>query len=172
MDKFRIEKMTLASLDEVMVIEALAYGEHHWSRDSFVAEINNQISQYNCAISQDGHCAGYMGLWKIIDEAHITNLAIHPQYRRKGAARALLLNGLEECYKDKIKYLTLEVRVSNEAAIKLYESFGFKSLGVRKKYYQNNNEDALIMWSENIFNESYKKRYQAMKEKVGDLILK
>ena len=58
MDKFRIEKMTLASLDEVMVIEALAYGEHHWSRDSFVAEINNQISQYNCAISQDGHCAG------------------------------------------------------------------------------------------------------------------
>ena len=113
-----------------------------------------------------------MGLWKIIDEAQIANLAIHPQYRRKGAARALLLNGLEECYKDKIKYLTLEVRVSNEAAIKLYESFGFKSLGVRKKYYQNNNEDALIMWSENIFNESYKKRYQAMKEKVGDLILK
>lgn len=164
--------MTLASLDEVMVIEELAYGEHHWSRDSFVAEINNQISQYNCAISQDGHYAGYMGLWKIIDEAHITNLAIHPHYRRKGAARALLLNGLEECYKDKIKYLTLEVRVSNEAAIKLYESFGFKSLGVRKKYYQNNNEDALIMWSENIFNESYKKRYQVIKEKVGDLILK
>lgn len=172
MDKFKIEKMTLSSLDEVMVIEELAYGQHHWSRDSFVAEIDNKISTYNCAMTQDGHCAGYTGLWKIIDEAHITNLAVHPDYRRKGVAKALLLCGLEECYREKIKYLTLEVRVSNTGAIKLYESFGFKSLGVRKKYYQNNNEDALIMWSENIFSDNYKKRYEQIKEKVGDLILR
>lgn len=172
MDKFKIEKMTLSSLDEVMVIEELAYGQHHWSRDSFVAEIDNKISTYNCAMTQDAHCAGYMGIWKIIDEAHITNLAVHPDYRRKGVAKALLLCGLEECYREKIKYLTLEVRVSNTGAIKLYESFGFKSLGVRKKYYQNNNEDALIMWSENIFSDNYKKRYEQIKEKVGDLILR
>ncbi len=172
MDKFRIEKMTLSSLDEVMVIEALAYGQHHWSRESFVAEIDNKISTYNCAYTQENKMAGYLGLWKIIDEAHITNLAIHPDYRRKGAAKALLLNAFEECYDEKIKYLTLEVRVSNEGAIKLYENFGFKSLGVRKKYYQNNNEDALIMWSENIFSENFKKRYEDLKAKIGDLILK
>ena len=143
--------MTLSSLDEVMVIEELAYGQHHWSRDSFAAEIDNQISDYNCAVTKNGKIAGYMGLWKIIDEGNVTNLAIHPDFRRKGAAKVLLLNALDECYKEKIKYHTLEVRVSNLGAIKLYESFGFKSLGLRKKYYQNNNEDALIMWSENIF---------------------
>ena len=172
MDKFRIEKMTLSSLDEVMVIEELAYGQHHWSRDSFAAEIDNQISDYNCAVTQNGKIAGYMGLWKIIDEGHVTNLAIHPDFRRKGAAKVLLLNALDECYREKIKYLTLEVRVSNLGAIKLYESFGFKSLGLRKKYYQNNNEDALIMWSENIFSGNYKKRYEEIKEKIGNLILK
>ena len=172
MDKFKIEKMTLASLDEVMKIEALAYGQHHWSRESFVAEIDNQISDYNCAIDENGTIAGYMGLWKIIDEAHVTNLAVHPSFRRKGVAKVLLLNALEECYADKIKYLTLEVRASNTPAINLYESFGFKSLGVRKKYYQNNNEDALIMWSENIFSENYKKHYEKLKENIGELILK
>lgn len=164
--------MTLSSLDEVMVIEELAYGQHHWSRDSFAAEIDNQISDYNCVVAQSGQIAGYMGLWKIIDEGHVTNLAIHPDFRRKGAAKVLLLNALDECYREKIKYLTLEVRVSNLGAIKLYESFGFKSLGLRKKYYQNNNEDALIMWSENIFSENYKKRYEEIKEKIGNLILK
>ena len=172
MNKFKIEKMTLASLDEVMQIEALAYGKHHWSRDSFVAEIDNKISTYNCAIDESGKMAGYMGLWKIIDEGHVTNLAVHPDFRRKGVAKALLLSALEECYIEKIKYLTLEVRVSNQGAINLYESFGFKSLGVRKKYYQNNNEDALIMWSENIFSENFKKRYEDLKAKIGDLILK
>ena len=164
--------MTLASLDEVMTIEALAYGQHHWSRDSFVAEINNQISNYSCATNKENRIVGYLGLWEIIDEAHITNLAVHPDFRRKGVAKLLLFDALEQCYKEKIKYLTLEVRVSNEGAINLYESFGFKSLGVRKKYYQNNNEDALIMWSENIFSENYKKRYESLKEKIGDLILK
>lgn len=172
MDKFKIEKMTLASLDEVMVIEALAYGQHHWSRDSFIAEIDNQISEYNCAVNENNKIAGYMGLWKIVDEAHITNLAVHPDFRRKGVAKLLLFDALEQCYREKIKYLTLEVRVSNSSAIKLYESYGFKSLGVRKKYYQNNNEDALIMWSENIFGNSYKKLFEEIKGKVGDLILK
>ena len=172
MDKFKIEQMTLASLDEVMTIEALAYGQHHWSRDSFVAEINNQISNYSCATNKENRIVGYLGLWKIIDEAHITNLAVHPDFRRKGAAKLLLFDALEQCYKEKIKYLTLEVRVSNEGAINLYESFGFKSLGVRKKYYQNNNEDALIMWSENIFSENYKKRFNKIKEDIEGLILK
>ena len=172
MDKFKIEKMTLASLDEVMTIEALAYGQHHWSRDSFVAEINNQISNYSCATNKENRIVGYLGLWKIIDEAHITNLAVHPDFRRKGVAKLLLFYLFYQCYKEKIKYLTLEVRVSNEGAINLYESFGFKSLGVRKKYYQNNNEDALIMWSENIFSENYKKRFNKIKEDIEGLILK
>ena len=166
MDKFKISRMTLDDLDDVIKIEELSYGEHHWSRESFVGELENKLSFYNCAKTQDGQCVGYMGMWKILDEAHVTNLAIHPDFRRKGIAKILLANGLEECYREKIKYLTLEVRASNSNAIALYESFGFKSLGLRKKYYQNNNEDALIMWSENIFNESYKKRFEEIKQSI------
>lgn len=72
--------------------------------------------------------------------------------------------------KKKIKYITLEVRASNEKAKRLYEKFGFKSLGVRKKYYQDNNEDAIIMWTENIFNESYKELFHKNKEYLKEIL--
>ncbi len=170
MEKFRIEEMSLYHLDDVLKVEELAYGEHHWTRDSFVNEIKNKISSYNCVVDSNNNLAGYMGFWKIIDEAHVTNLAVHPDYRGKGVAKILLLNALSECYSEKIKYMTLEVRVSNISAIKLYEKFGFKSLGHRKNYYQNNNEDALIMWSENIFNDSYKKLYEEIKNSIEGII--
>ena len=74
------------------------------------------------------------------------------------------------CYENKIKYVTLEVRVSNEAAINLYKKYNFKSLGVRKGYYQNNGEDALIMWTENIFWDKFKEKYKANSEKLKELI--
>ena len=70
---------------------------------------------------------------------------------------------IDDCYENKAKYITLEVRVSNIPAINLYEKFGFKSLGVRKGYYQNNNEDALIMWTENIFYDKFKLNYEKLK---------
>ena len=107
-----------------------------------------------------------MGIWKIIDEAHVTNLCVHPNYQNQKLAHRLLLSSIEECYKNKIKYITLEVRVSNEKAIHLYEKFGFKSLGLRKKYYQDNNEDALIMWSENIFDKKYKDLYSELNKSL------
>ena len=109
-----------------------------------------------------------MGIWKIIDEAHVTNLSIHPDWRNKKLAQRLLLASLDECYREKIKYITLEVRVSNQKAINLYEKFGFKSLGKRKNYYQDNGEDALIMWTNNIFSDSYKALHQ---ELIQDLNL-
>ena len=94
-----------------------------------------------------------------MDEAHVTNISIHPDFQNKKLAHRLILSMIDECYREKIKYITLEVRVSNQKAINLYEKFGFKYLGLRKKYYQDNNEDALIMWSENIFDKKYKDLY-------------
>ncbi len=154
-------------LDDVMEIEALAYGEHHWSRASFEGEINNQLSQYLCAVDKTGKCLGYLGMWKIMDEAHITTLAVHPDHRKNKIAQKLLIASIERCYKDMIKYITLEVRVSNIPAINLYEKFGFSSLGLRKKYYQDNNEDAMIMWTQNIFSEKYKELFNKNKEECG-----
>ena len=82
----------------------------------------------------------------------------------------MIYNFVEGCYKDKVKYLTLEVRVSNEPAIRLYEKYGFQSLGTRKGYYQDNNEDALIMWTENIFYDKFKVKYQENINKLKALI--
>jgi len=166
--KIFIKNLSNAHLDEIMQIEALSYGEHHWSRDSFVSEIKSPISQYLCALNEQGKTMGYMGMWKVIDEAHITTLAIHPDYRNKGVAQALVISSVENCLEAKIKYITLEVRKSNNAAISLYEKFGFKSLGVRKNYYQDNGEDALIMWTENIFHENFQSLYNKNRKVLED----
>ena len=166
MQDVKIQKMQADNIDDILNIEQVCYGEHHWSYESFIIEVNNQISSYICAFIED-KCVGYMGIWKIIEEAHITNLSVHPDYQNQKVAHKLLLSSIDECYKNKIKYITLEVRVSNKKAIHLYEKFGFKSLGLRKKYYQDNNEDALIMWSENIFDKKYKDLYDNIKKEIS-----
>ncbi len=166
MEEFSIQKMEHKNIDDILVIEELCYGRHHWSKDSFVTELNNKISSYYCILNSERKCVGYIGIWKIIDEAHVTNLSVHPDYQNKKLAHRLLLNAIDECYKEKIKYITLEVRVSNEKAIHLYEKFGFKSLGLRKNYYQDNNESALIMWSENIFDKKYRELYNNLKSEI------
>lgn len=166
----KILPMQKEQLDEVMKIEEQAYGEHHWSKDSFYGELSNELAHYYCAYDEENNLVGYAGSWLIIDEAHITTIAIKPEFKRKKIGEALLNKILEECYKNEIKYVTLEVRVSNTPAISLYEKYGFKSLGTRKGYYQNNNEDALIMWTENIFWDKFKVRYQENIEALKDLI--
>jgi len=158
-------------LDEVIKVEEQAYGEHHWSKESFFNELNNQLAKYYCAFNEQGELVGYCGCWQIMEEAHITNVAVSPNFRRQNIGEALLVAIIKSCYKEMVKYLTLEVRVSNEPAIKLYEKYGFKSLGVRKGYYQDNNEDALIMWTENIFYDKFKGVYEQnlenLSKKVG-----
>lgn len=164
MNNYSVENMALSHLDDIMEIEALCYGKHHWSRESFALELNNQCARYITAVGENNKCVGYMGVWRIFDEAHVTNLAVHPNFQGRGIAHLLILSSLDMCYKDKIKYVTLEVRKSNERALKVYEGFGFKSLGLRKKYYQDNGEDAIIMWTENIFSDKYKEIYEKNKQ--------
>lgn len=155
----KILPMEKANLDEVLKIEEESYGDHHWSKDSFYGELSNDVAHYYSAFDANGKLIGYAGSWEILDEAHITTIAVAPECRRKKIGEALLNAILSSCYKNEVKYVTLEVRESNSAAIGLYEKYGFKSLGTRKGYYQNNNEDALIMWTENIFWDKFKTRY-------------
>lgn len=168
--KIKIQPMQKDQIDDVLKIEEQAYGEHHWSKDSFYGELANDLAHYYSALNEEGKLVGYAGSWQILDEAHITTLAVSPEFQRKKVGEALLIKILEDCYKSEIKYITLEVRVSNKPAIALYEKYGFKSLGSRKGYYQNNNEDALIMWTENIFWDKFKLRYQENIEKLKDSI--
>lgn len=168
--KVKILPMQKADVDKVMLIEEKAYGEHHWSKDSFYGELSNELAHYYSAFDMDDNLVGYVGTWQVLDEAHITTLAVDPNLKRKKIGESLLVKAIEDCYKNEIKYITLEGRVSNLSAIKLYEKYGFKSLGTRKGYYQNNNEDALIMWTENIFWDKFKMQYQTNIENLKEYI--
>lgn len=155
-----ITRMKPDDVDDVIRIEESAYGQHHWSKESFLSEISNELAYYYSLHTPDGKLAGYAGSWHILEEAHITTIAIAPEYRRKKFAQTLLKRVIDDCYAEKIKYITLEVRVSNQAAINLYTKYGFSSFGTRKGYYQDNNEDGLIMWTKNIFFDEFKDNYE------------
>ncbi len=158
----RIRKMEPSDVGEVVKLEELSYGQHHWSKESFYNELENNLAHYYCAVTDDNTLTGYAGCWHIFEEAHITTLSVHPDYRQRGIAQKLLFSIIDDCYKNKIKYITLEVRESNIAAISLYEKNGFKSIGTRKGYYQDNNENALIMFTENIWYEKFKTIYNKL----------
>ena len=165
-----IDTMSVDDIDKVVEIEAEAYGEHHWSKSSFYDEMQNSLAKYYVAKTSEGELVAHAGAWHIIDEGHITTIAVKKSYARRHIGEALIVSILEDCYLSGIKYLTLEVRVSNKPAISLYNKYGFNSLGTRKGYYQDNNEDALIMWTENIFYDKFKTRFNENKEKLKKII--
>ena len=165
-----INNMTKNDVESVIKIEEEAYGKHHWAKSSFYDEMSNNLARYYVAKTKENEIVGYAGTWHIIDEGHITTIAVKNDYLRNHIGEAIIHQIIEDCYKEGIKYLTLEVRVSNIPAIKLYEKYGFQSLGTRKGYYQDNNEDALIMWTENIFYEKFKTMYKANCEKLKNII--
>ena len=165
-----ITKMQASDIENVSILEAEAYGDHHWSKSAFYDELQNNLAKYYVAKTPDGELVGYAGTWHIIDEGHITTIAVKKSHHRKHIGEAIIIKILEDCYEAGVKYLTLEVRVSNEPAIALYNKYGFNSLGTRKGYYQDNNEDALIMWTENIFYDKFKTRYTENKENLKKYI--
>lgn len=150
--QLEIRRLTVPDLNAVMAIEPIAFGTHHWSQQSFENELSNSIGHYFAGVDRDSdELAGYSGFWLISgEEAHITTLAVHPNYRRQYVGERLLINNILEARRRGARWITLEVRVSNEKAQGLYFKYGFKSLGMRRNYYQDNSEDALVLWTENI----------------------
>ena len=142
----KIEKMTLAHIAQVAALEKLCFSDP-WSEKSIASELNNELAFWLTAI-EGNHVAGYIGSQTVLDETDMMNVAVHPDFRRKGIAEALV-NALVEALKTKgSRCLTLEVRASNVPAITLYEKLGFSEIGRRKNYYRNPREDALILRKE------------------------
>ncbi|HLV10594.1 MAG TPA: ribosomal protein S18-alanine N-acetyltransferase [Halanaerobiales bacterium] len=140
-----IKKMELRHLPGVMEIERESFADP-WSRQSFISEIcRNNYAHYLVAC-YNKRVVGYIGAWNVANELHITNLAIEQEQRRKGIAVKLIGQMIEEARIKGALRVTLEVRISNRAAIKLYKKMGFRAAGKRPRYYLNNGEDALIMW--------------------------
>lgn len=131
-------------LKDVLEVSNLSLKES-WSEDAFKKELSNPLAKYIVALDNN-KAVGFAGVWTIVDEGHITNIAVHPDYRGKGIGTSLVKELITHCNNYGIKAFTLEVRASNKIAQSLYSSLGFKEEGVRKKYYRDNGEDAIIMW--------------------------
>lgn len=139
--------MSLPDLEAVLAIEEASFTQS-WSRHSFQSELErNRLARYLVA-RRHGRLVGYGGIWIVLDEAHLTTLAVEKGFRREGIGSALLCALLDQAVEAGACRMTLEVRPSNLAARHLYESFGFTVRGVRKKYYLN--EDALFMIKEDL----------------------
>ncbi len=157
---FAVEPMTVPDLGDVMVIERLSFSSP-WSERAYRFEIEKNehsvmlvvrpafpLSLWDRIRGRAGvrsPVLGYGGLWLLVDEAHISTIAVHPQWRSKGLGELLLLSLLEQGAGRGMQNATLEVRVSNETALGLYHKLGFEIAGRQKRYYSDNNEDAFIM---------------------------
>lgn len=149
MSKIEILKANAEHLDDIMIIENLSF-TIPWSRESIMEEIlGNKMANYLSA-SLDGTIVGYAGMWSVCDEGHITNIAVHPEFRGIGVGNLLMEGLISEARKDGITRMTLEVRKSNIIAQNLYKKYGFVVYGSRKSYYADNKEDALIMWKDKV----------------------
>jgi ribosomal-protein-alanine N-acetyltransferase len=141
----RIRIMTMEDIDQVMIVEHSAF-EVPWSKNAFISELaNNHFATY-FVVELGAQIVGYCGVWVIVDEAHITNIAVLGGYRGMKIGETLLRHVLLYAQQKGSRMVSLEVRVGNDIAKSLYRKLGFRSGGIRKNYYSNNQEDALVMW--------------------------
>ncbi len=144
----RFERLNENHIPAILEIEQKA-NSAPWSERSFLNELGHAHGIMFVAIA-NGVVAGYGGVWLVIDEAHITTVAVHEDYRRLGIGRKLMVQLLEEAKEAGMLCSTLEVRASNEAAVKLYEGLGYHLTTRRKAYYPDNKEDALVLWLDDL----------------------
>lgn len=129
-------------LDALIELEQLCF-DYNWTREQFLMGLERGVYKI-LGIKKDGILSGYIAFSLIEDEMEILNLAVHPEYRKQGLASRLLEQAFEVCRKNKIAKSFLDVKISNIAAIELYKKFGYNKIGVRKKYYPDTKEDALL----------------------------
>lgn len=142
---FSFRLMNLEDIDQIMVVEQESF-TLPWSRVAFYNElVLNQYAHY-LVLEVDERIVGYCGVWIVVDEAHITNIALLPEYRGKKLGEALLRKVMDFAREKGATKMTLEVRVSNHVAQSLYRKLGFQGGAIRKGYYTDNHEDALVMW--------------------------
>ncbi|MFH1074617.1 MAG: ribosomal protein S18-alanine N-acetyltransferase [Candidatus Firestonebacteria bacterium] len=140
-----IRKMLESDVDAVAALEASVF-TLPWSRTLILKDIKENKSARFFTARKDNLLVGYGGFWLLQDEMNIVNIAVHPEYRKKGLGKALLKHLLAEGVKEGAKIATLDVRETNTAARCLYESAGFIMIAVRNKYYSDNRENAVVMW--------------------------
>lgn len=170
--KYRIRRMYLSDIDQVAAMDPKVFGVMHWTRNIFTNELANPNAVYLVAEELQekeptGKILGYGGAWLILDEMHIMTLGTDPEQRRKKIAESIIIALINQAIESEIKAITLEVRLSNQAAQELYSRYQFQSQGIRKNYYESDGESALLLWTENIQEEKFQKNYLEQVRKLG-----
>jgi ribosomal-protein-alanine N-acetyltransferase len=165
--KVVISAMRLEDLEEVQRIEEASFSTP-WPPNAYRSELlTNRLASYLVA-RVDDRIVAYGGMWLMVDEAHITTFAVHPAWRRQRLGERLLLAFMDLAHDRHAREATLEVRLSNLAARRLYEKYGFRPVGVRPRYYSDNNEDALIMTTSPLSDPAQRARIERLRGALDD----
>jgi ribosomal-protein-alanine N-acetyltransferase len=157
-----IEDMRLEDIPAVQLVENASF-PIPWPANAFRHELTQNKNAHYLVAKEGDHIVGYAGLWLSLDEAHITTFAVLPDFRRRKIGERMLLSIFERAERLGAEWLTLEVRASNLAAQRLYEKYGFRPAGIRRRYYSDNNEDAIIMWTERLRDKSVRDRIEKLR---------
>jgi len=158
----RVAAMTFDDLPQVHAIERASFSVP-WPDDAYRNELTtNRLASYVVARA-DGAVVGFAGLWVMVDEAHVTTFAVDPRWRGRGVGQRLLIALLDIAVARRAREATLEVRLSNMPARRLYEKYGFRPVGLRPRYYSDNSEDALIMTTDPLDSPAMRDRVAALR---------
>ncbi len=163
--RLAIRPMMLADVPAVLRIEALSFTTA-WPQNAFHSEINdNKLAHYYVGL-RDGAVIAYGGIWVILEDSHITTIAVHPDLRGKRYGEEMLQFLIRQACERDASWMTLEVRESNRAAQALYRKYGFTVVSTRRGYYSDNNENAFVMWAGNLRGELYRARLAALEAEL------
>lgn len=160
----RIEPMQHEDIEAVTELDAKCFPVP-WSSSAYSTEISNPSAYYIVA-KANGKIVGYAGMWLVMDEAHITTIGVDPEYRRQKIGERMLVHLLDEAIHRGARRATLEVRRHNTAAQNLYFKYGFRVAAVRKGYYTDNNEDALVLWLDDLWSKEFLRLLRKRKEEL------
>ena len=175
-----LELMREADIGTVQEIEREIFSTP-WPRNAYYRELASRSSAHYVVLRQEGaveiparfrgaefdpSIIGYGGMWRMYDEAHVTTIGVRRDLQHRGYGRVLFAGLVQAAYDMGAKWVTLEVRTSNENAMHMYEAFGFKVIGRRKGYYTDNGEDAIVMWSDSIHSPRFRRAYELNLERI------
>lgn len=161
-----IRKMQMEDVETVADLDTKCFPTP-WTAAAYYTEVNNPSAYYVVAKSV-GEIVGYAGMWMIMDEAHITTIGVDPRFRGRKIGERVLVHMLDEAIHRGGRRATLEVRRNNSVAQQLYAKYHFHTVAIRKGYYANNNEDALVMWIDDMWNADFLKMFRIRREALGE----
>ncbi|TMF88345.1 MAG: ribosomal-protein-alanine N-acetyltransferase [Chloroflexi bacterium] len=158
-EQLTIEPMREADVPAVQIIERDIFSTP-WPRNAYYRELASRNSAHYIVLRKDEEIVGYAGMWRMYDEAHVTTIGVRHDVQHSGYGRVLFAALVQAAYDMGAKWVTLEVRTSNDNAMRMYEAFGFKVIGRRKGYYTDNGEDAIVMWSDSIYSPRFRRAFE------------